>query len=205
MMSSIPVTIVRSTSNTQLDSESVKWKKDLMAAFRGLVTRQYDTSVDVAILEMELEDHLDENVQFRDPWQAGGGKAFYILGQKGFHKMLWFHFDTKQITVDVDEKNMTARVLVDGIMHLEALKPILIFPLRTILVYTLRLERPASKEHPIGWKIVDHEEMWSLADIIENIPGVGWCYGWFRYFFSRGFLAASWLSTAGLQYLKTRQ
>jgi hypothetical protein len=43
--------------------------------------------------------------------------------------------------------------------------------------------------------IRSHEEMWSFADMLEALPGLGWLYGTlFRRGFTQGFLAASQLS-----------
>jgi hypothetical protein len=174
--------------------EVERWRQELAVTFKSLVTRQYDTDVDPAELETSLEGHLSEGVQFRDPWQVGIGKELYLLGQRGFHAMFWFHLETHQLAVEVDERQMTARVLVDATMVLEQLRPLFVYPLRTLLVYSLRLERPASPELPVGWQILEHEEMWSFGDMLANTPFFGWAYGWFRYGFSRAFLAASWFA-----------
>lgn len=175
-------------------AELQRWRRELTVIFEKLASDQYDTSVDPASLEADLEGHLSDDVYFHDPWQAGGGKDWYLLGQRGFHAMLRFHLKTHQLAVDIDEPTMTARVMVDSVMVLEQLRPLITYPLRTFLVYKVKLERPNSPDLPLGWKIFDHEEMWSLSDMLENVPGFGWGYNWFRYAFSRGFLLASKLA-----------
>jgi len=80
------------------------------------------------------------------------------------------------------------------VMHLRPFRHLPSYPLRTILAYAFEVTDPEARGGPV-FLIHEHEEMWSLGDMIEAVPVLGWFY-WrvFRPAFSRGFLAASALS-----------
>jgi len=85
-------------------------------------------------------------------------------------------------------------VIVDGIMNLRQLR-FYTYPLRTILVFDFVMTDGGQ-----SFRIVNHEEMWSFADMIQNAPLVGRFYEGFRFMAGYFFTAAFWLSCA----VKTR-
>ncbi|HEY8208681.1 MAG TPA: hypothetical protein VIG99_14425 [Myxococcaceae bacterium] len=162
--------------------------------FRRITHLLYDTSVAPEDLDREIEPFLADDVRFTDPWQGEAGREKYRLGAAGFHAMFRFRFELYQLHVDLDEDGRRGRALADGVMHLQPVRFLPSYPLRTILAYELEVTDPDAPGGP-RFLIHDHEEMWSLADMIEAVPGLGWFYGRvFRPAFSRGFLAASKLS-----------
>jgi len=162
--------------------------RDLEARFRRVSLLLYDTSVDPAVADAEVAPLLDEGVRFTDPWQEASGRAKYRLGLAGFHAMFRFTLEIAQVSVQLADDGASGRAIVDGVMKLQPLGPRFTFPLRTILVYGFTLQGGQLR-------IQSHEEMWSLADMIAAVPLAGRFYRRvFRPGFSRGFLAASWLS-----------
>lgn len=149
----------------------------------------YDTSISEEVLDQEVIPWLAEDVTFTDPWQQGAGRDTYRRGAAVFHQLLRFDFEVFQLNVQLDEEARTGRAIVDGVMNLRQFSWLYVFPLRTILVYEFSL-----LDQPIGevtFLIRTHEEMWSVGDMIEALPGVGWFYGKvFRKAFRHGFLGA---------------
>ncbi len=161
----------------------------LEGAFRRLTGLLYDTSVTRARMEAEVAPHLAEGVTFKDPWQTGVGKDAYRTGMAGFHAMFRFDFDVRQLNVTLAPDGRTGRAMVDGVMHLKQLGPIFTYPLRTILTFAFAVADPDSPEH---FLVTEHEEMWSLGDMIEAVPLLGRIYSQrFRPAFAKGFLIAS--------------
>ncbi|HYV45898.1 MAG TPA: hypothetical protein VFA20_13610 [Myxococcaceae bacterium] len=157
--------------------------------FRRIMHLLYDTSVSPPDLDREISPYLADDVRFRDPWQGETGSEKYRLGAAGFHAMFRFHFELYQLNVHLEADGRTGRALADGVMHLKPVRFLPSYPLRTILAYEFEVTAPPD------FLIYDHEEMWSLADMIEALPGIGWFYAKvFRPAFSKGFLAASRLS-----------
>ncbi|WNG24021.1 hypothetical protein F0U62_08290 [Cystobacter fuscus] len=159
--------------------------------FRHLTHLLYDTRIPEHVLDEELAPYLAEDIRFIDPWQTGAGRETYRRGAAGFHCMFRFDFDIFQLNVQLEPGHEKGRVLVDGTMNLRQFDWLYVYPLRTFLAYDFSLERPytGGEPHPL---IHRHEEMWSLGDMIEAVPGVGWVYKTlFRPGFSYGFLAAS--------------
>jgi hypothetical protein len=168
--------------------------RGLEARFTRLTHLLYDTSVKPEDLDREIEPFLADDVRFTDPWQGEAGRERYRLGAAGFHAMLRFRFELYQLHVQLEPDGRRGRALVDGVMHLRPFRFIPSYPLRTILTYEFEVTDPDAPGGP-RFLIHDHEEMWSLGDMIEAVPGLGWFYGRvFRPAFSRGFLAASKLS-----------
>jgi hypothetical protein len=167
--------------------------RTLEERFRRLSLILYDTSVEPARADAEVAPMLDENVRFTDPWQQASGRAKYRLGAVGFHAMFRFALEIAQVSVQLSEDGASGRAIVDGVMNLRPLGPLFTYPLRTILVYDFALSG-GQASNP-GVLIRAHEEMWSVADMLAALPVAGWLYRRvFRPGFSRGFLAASWLS-----------
>lgn len=166
--------------------------------FRRITELLYDTRVPAQVLDEEVLPFIGEDVSFTDPWQRGVGRENYRLGLAGFHSMFSFDFDIFQLNVQLEEGHQRGRVLVDGVMNLKQLRWLYTYPLRTILVYDFTLtsrDAAGGDLHPL---IHAHEEMWSLGDMIEAVPLVGWVYkNLFRKGFSHGFLAASALFSRG--------
>jgi hypothetical protein len=160
--------------------------------FRRITELLYDTRVPAHVLDEEVVPFLAENVTFTDPWQRGSGRETYRRGAAGFHCMFSFDFDIYQLNVQLKEGQQKGRAIVDGVMNLKQLSWLYTYPLRTILVYDFILPSSSVSSGEVRPLIYAHEEMWSLGDMIEAIPGVGWVYTkLFRKGFSYGFLAAS--------------
>lgn len=157
--------------------------------FRRITHLLYDTSVTPSDLDREIAPYLADDVRFTDPWQGEVGREKYRLGAAGFHAMFRFRFELYQLHVHLEPDGRMGRALADGVMHLEPVRFLPSYPLRTILAYRFEVTAPPD------FLIHDHEEMWSLGDMIQALPGLGWFYGRvFRPAFSKGFLTASKLS-----------
>ncbi|MCY1081877.1 hypothetical protein [Archangium lansingense] len=158
--------------------------------FRRMTELLYDTRVPPQVLEEEILPFIGENITFKDPWQQGTGRETYRRGAAGFHCMFSFDFDIFQANVQLEEGHRGGRAIVDGVMNLKQFSWLYTYPLRTILVYDFTLVGATAGElKPV---VHVHEEMWSLADMIAAVPGVGRFYtNVFRKGFSQGFLAAS--------------
>lgn len=158
---------------------------------RQLTLLLYDTRVPPAQVDEEVAPHLAPGVRFTDPWQQAAGRAKYRLGLAGFHQMLRFDFEVAHVHVQLDAAGRTARAVVDGVNQLRLFEPLVTYPLRTILVYDLRVTDPKAGR----FVITSHEELWSLADMLAALPLLGEVYTkLFRPGFAWGFLAASWLT-----------
>ena len=169
----------------------------LQADFERLSRLLYDTSVPPSVLEHEVMPHIAEDVVFVDPWQEGKGRDRYRLGLAGFHTLLKFTLDITQASVTLSPDGKHGRALVDGVMHLDLLKPLYSYPLRTFLVYEFTVDPGTNR-----FTIQRHEEMWSLGDMIAAVPLAGPFYAnVFRKLFCKAFLAASWVSARGLKQL----
>lgn len=157
--------------------------------FRRLSELLYDTDVRMARLDEEVVPYLDDAITFVDPWQKGGGIERYRLGLAGFHSMLRFKLEITQVAVTADDTS--GRAIVDCIMHLQPVKLLPSYPLRTILTYQFR----RTTGEGVPFKIVAHEEMWSFGDMIKAVPGAGAVYDRvFRQAFALMFLGASYVS-----------
>ncbi|KAF0979298.1 hypothetical protein FDP41_001641 [Naegleria fowleri] len=164
---------------------------DLEKQFTTLTHLLYDTKVKEKDLEEHVYEVIHENITFTDPWQTITGKQPFITQLKGFHAAIFFDFKIEQISVQMYENEQGGRVLIDGWMNLNQLRWVTgIYPLRTILVYDFVMTGDGSK-----FFITDLEEMWSLADMIEQAPIMGWFYHLFRYgagmFFTLFFLVCT--------------
>lgn len=166
--------------------------RELERRFRALTELLYDTSVSAERLDTEVLPYIAQDVTFKDPWQSAGGREAYRLGMKGFHAMFRFRFEFRQVNVQLNARGDGGRAIVDGVMQLEQLRWLYVFPLRTLLVYDFVL--PKGLQPPARPLITTHEEMWSFGDMIEAVPLVSRFYDVFRPAFSRGFLAASRLA-----------
>ena len=166
--------------------------QELEERFRRITELLYDTRVPAQVLDEEVVPYLAENVIFIDPWQRGAGRETYRRGAAGFHCMFHFDFDIYQLNIHLENGDQKGRAIVDGVMNLKQLSWLYTYPLRTILVYDFLLSSSAASGGDVRPLIYAHEEMWSLADMIEAVPLVGWVYtNLFRKGFSYGFLAAS--------------
>lgn len=156
---------------------------------------QYDTSISPDEVENQVSDYLSSNIFFKDPWQEGSGKEKYLLGQKGFHCMFYFDLTLFQANVILDENMKKGRAIIDCNMNLRQLAWIYTYPLRTILVYTFEITHIDHEKEEVKFQILEHEEMWSFGDLLENIPFFGTFYTKvFRRLFAIGFLSASFIS-----------
>jgi hypothetical protein len=82
---------------------------------------------------------------------------------RGFHCVIRFDFEIRELAIRLDERADVGRALVDGVMNLRQI-PFYTYPLRTILVYDFALTKDG------GLQIKRLEEMWSFADMIERAP-----------------------------------
>ncbi|CAF3472194.1 unnamed protein product [Rotaria socialis] len=154
----------------------------------SIITRLlYTTSVSGVELDRSVLPYIANDIVFKDPWQEGGNKHLYRVGMKGFHNMFHFTFDTFQLNVKLNDDQKTGRCIVDGIMNVNQFSWIYSYPLRSILVYEFRLLNSQTVDVP-QFEIFRHEEMWSLADMIDAIPIVGWLY---KNIFRRGLRLAN--------------
>ncbi len=165
----------------------------LESRFREISHLLYDTNVPMDVLDAQVMPFIADDVTFVDPWQTGSGRERYRLGLAGFHRMMRFHLDPVQVSVQLAAGGDKGRAIVDGVMHLRQFAPLLTYPLRTILVYDFRLDAAGTPS------IFFHEEMWSIGDMLAAVPFAGKLYERvFRKVFARGFLLASRLATRGL-------
>ena len=172
------------------DAEHVLIRK-LEERFRKLSELLYDTRVPADVLHEEVMPFVAEDVVFVDPWQTGSGRETYQRGAAGFHCMLRFDLDITQVNIQLGEDRRRGRAIVDSVMNLRQFSWLYTYPLRTLLVYEFSLAEPGADGQPRPL-IHKHEEMWSLGDMIEAVPGIGMFYARvFRPAFSKGFLAAS--------------
>ncbi|CAF1331351.1 unnamed protein product [Adineta steineri] len=176
MSESIAFRSKNSASQTKLISQ-------LERQFTTITQLLYTTSVPGALLDRQVLPYIADDIIFKDPWQEGGNKQLYRIGMKGFHNMFYFTFDTFQLNVKLNDDGITGRCIVDGIMNLQQFSWIYTYPLRSIFVYEFRLINSQNIDEP-QFEIFRHEEMWSFADMIDGIPGVGWLY---KNLFRRGF------------------
>jgi len=189
-------------------------KHMLNKEFRDIVHMQYHTDIDPMEIETKLAHKIAQAITFRDFWQIGQGRDSYLMGLKGFHTMLKLRFKIIQSNIQLrnisndiklhrykkehEEMKMAkcaGRFMADGIMYLHLLEKIgIVYPLRTILVYDFLITRLSPEDREVDYVITHHEEMWSLSDMIEAIPGIGRIYDGFRRLFCFGFLTASFFS-----------
>ncbi|CAF1229993.1 unnamed protein product [Rotaria sordida] len=160
-----------------------KFINQLEQQFTNITQLLYTTSVSCTELDRRVLPYIADDIIFKDPWQEGSSKQLYRIGMKGFHNMFHFTFDIFQLNVKLNNDKTTGRCIVDGIMNLEQFSWIYTYPLRSILTYEFRLLNNENDDEP-QFEIFRHEEMWSVADMIVGIPGVGWLY---QNIFRRGF------------------
>lgn len=163
---------------------------ELEDRFRALTLLLYDTEVSTEVLDEEVFPYLSPGVRFVDPWQEAAGKQRYRLGAAGFHSMLSFDFHVTQAHVELDPDQKRGRALVEGVMHLRPWH----FPLRTFVVYEFVLPNRKRLGGAPPFLITQHEEMWSVGDLLAALPLLGRLYRPFRRLFAHGFLAASYVA-----------
>ncbi|CAF1416284.1 unnamed protein product [Adineta ricciae] len=182
------------TFRPKSSANQVKLVNQLERQFHTITQLLYTTNVPGALLDRQVLPYIADDVIFKDPWQEGGDKKLYRIGMKGFHNMFHFTFDTFQLNVKLNDDGTTGRCIVDGIMNLQQFSWIYTYPLRSIFVYEFRLLNTDNIDDP-KFEIFRHEEMWSFADMIDGIPGIGWMYkNLFRRSFGYFFVALSALS-----------
>ena len=177
--------------------------QSLEQRFTRLTHILYDTDIEFSVLEKDVWPVLSNDIVFKDPWQVTNGIKKYRIGAKGFHASFYFNFDIFQLDVSLDENEPSkGRCMVDGVMNLNPLKFIgFSYPLRTILVYHFEI---LDGEEP-HFLIREHEEMWSFACLIHNLPlGIGRCYNVFRWIFGILFSLYCWTMCTLLSRLGTR-
>ncbi|KAL0476969.1 rlmL [Acrasis kona] len=151
--------------------------KDMEDKFREITLHLYDTWIDYDTMAKVCLPYVSDDMVFKDPWQTIVGKKSYWNAAKGFHSSIWFDFDIHQLHVVLNDRGDRGRCLVDGTMNLRQLN-VFKYPLRTLLAYDFEVVDGGTH-----FKMTLQEEMWSFADMIENLPlGIGTVYNWFRYF-----------------------
>jgi hypothetical protein len=150
----------------------------------------YDTSVPLGRLAQRVHPHLAPDIEFVDPWVHVRGLRMFRTGLRGFHCAIRFDFDIFQLHVQMNERGDGGRVLVDGVMNLRQLV-LYTYPLRTILVYEFVLTDGGR-----SFQITRQEEMWSLGDMLQNLPLVGRFYQLSRRGWGYVIAAQFWLSCA---------
>ena len=150
----------------------------------------YNTSVPLSTLQEQVYPHLAPNIEFLDPLAHVRGIHKYKIGLRGFHCVTHFDFDIYQLHVQMNERGDGGRAIADGVMNLRQLR-FYTYPLRTILVYDFVLTEGGK-----SFQITRQEEIWSLGDLIQNLPGIGRLYDASRRVAGRFFLALFWLSCA---------
>lgn len=166
--------------------------------FTELTHLLYDTGVTLDVLDERVLPAIADDVEFVDPWVHVRGKRPFTAGLRGFHCVIRFDFTIHQLTVDIDEDGRRGRALVDGIMNLRQLV-VYTYPLRTILVYEFSLagDPPRPMIHRI-------EEMWSLGDLVANLPVIGRIYDSRRWGWGALFVALFRASCAVATRLRPR-
>ncbi|KAL9657825.1 hypothetical protein ABK040_013162 [Willaertia magna] len=164
--------------------------KELEEKFKELTLLFYTTKVKHKELDQKAMPYVDENVTFTDPWQTDSGIQVFWTQLKGFHSIIFFDFTILSLNVTLNENKQGGRVVVDGWMNLQQFKRIYTYPLRTILVYDFVITGEGK-----SFKITDLEEIWSFADLIEQIPIVGFFYNLFRWGAGYFFTFIFWLGT----------
>ncbi|UJR30772.1 hypothetical protein I4U23_018292 [Adineta vaga] len=152
-----------------------KFISQLEHEFATLTQFLYTTDVSSAVLEREVLPYIAKNIFFKDPCQEINGKELYAFSIKGFHHMFHLTFDKFQLNIKLNDDGKTGRCIIDGIANFKQFSWIYTYPLRLIVVFEFRLLNNQSINEP-QFEIYRHEEMWSLADLIDAIPGIGWFY-----------------------------
>ncbi len=106
---------------------------------------------------------LGPDIEFVDPWVLLCGRNKFETGLRGFHCVIRFDFEIRELAIRLDERADAGRALVDGVMNLRQI-PLYTYPLRTILVYDFALTEDG------GLQIKRLEEMWSFGDMVERAP-----------------------------------
>jgi hypothetical protein len=171
------------------DASQISVRK-LEERFYRLTKLMYTTSVPLSTLEEEVVPYLAPNIQFVDPWLRARGSGKFRTGLRGFHCTFYFDFSIFQLNIQLNEQRDGGRVIVDGVMNLRQLR-FYTYPLRTILVYDFKMT-----EGGRSFQITNLEEMWSVADMIQNAPILGRFYEGFRFVSGYFFTTMFWLSYA---------
>lgn len=155
---------------------------ELSDRFRELTLLLYDTNVSLKSLAARVYPYLAPDIEFKDPLAITRGERLFKVGLRGFHCVIHFDFDIAQLDVQLNDLGDGGRVLVDGIMNLRQLY-FYTYPLRTLLVYDFVMARSRdSLGDRLGdrggpsFQITRLEEMWSLGDLVENVPLIGRLY-----------------------------
>lgn len=156
----------------------------------------YDTSVPLDQLDREVIPHMAPDIEFLDPWVHVRGLEAFRTGLRGFHCAIHFDFDVLQVAVQRSFGGEKARVIVDGVMNLRQLQ-VYVYPLRTTLVYDVALSDDAK-----SFTVERLDEMWSLGDLIANVPVAGRAYDLGRRAWGRFFQVTFGLACAVMTHLR---
>ncbi len=161
--------------------------EELEERFRELILLMYTTSVRLDELRERVYPYLAADVAFVDPWIRARGGDKFRTGLLGFHCAFLFDFDITQLRVTMNGHG-GGRMIVDGVMNLRQI-PSYTYPLRAILVCDFVLTQGGTR-----FEITSLEEMWSFADMIQNVPLFGSAYQGFRFVSGYFFTGFFWLS-----------
>lgn len=157
---------------------------ELRRRFLVLTHLLYDTSVPLGVLERDVVPLLASDIEFLDPWVHVFGADAFRAGLRGFHCVIRFDFDVAQADVQLDAATGRGRAIVDGVMNLRQLRAYT-YPLRTTLVYDFRLTSDRR-----SFEVTRLDEMWSLGDLLANLPVAGEAYDLGRRAWGAFFVAA---------------
>jgi hypothetical protein len=170
------------TASDRLDLGALR---DRFVELTGLL---YDTRVPLGVLDREVMPLIAPDIEFVDPWVHTSGKGIFRRGLRGFHCSFLFDFTILQAAVELDARGVTGRAIVDGVMNLRSLR-FYTYPLRTTLVYDFTMAAGGRT-----FLVTRIDEMWSLGDLLNNLPVLGRLYdvgrrGW-GLFFAGAFTAS---------------
>lgn len=163
---------------------------DIERRFRRMTLLMYNTSVPASILAEEVYPYLAPDIEFVNPWRRVRGAETYQTDLFGTHHGARFDLDIAQMNVRLSERRDAGRVLVDSTLSLRLL-PRRAYPLRLILTYDFEMLEEGERFH-----VTRHEEMWSVGDILQNLPVAGRCYDVLRSLLGYAFTGAVMLSRA---------
>lgn len=147
-----------------------------------MIQMLYDTTYSTKELDEHVFKYCSEQITFQDPWQTPKGLPNYRGQFNGLRNLkIKFEFDRKQIGFQWN--NSGGRAMAEGIFTTTVWFPFLRFPLRVISIHDFVLTNETDK----GFIVYNHEELWSFAEMILEIPLVGRCYNAFRWFAARVF------------------
>lgn len=128
----------------------------------------------------DLDEHVfpycSDTIEFVDAWQRMNTLSAYASQFKGLRNMrITFESTWDQFAFQYKDDKQ-GRMICEGWFTTTVWIPkLLSFPLRTICI--MNFVRTQDEK---GFVVYFHEEMWSFADLFEQITGIGTVYNWLR-------------------------